>query len=36
MARWHDVDPDTGELLSRFTLVLTGRQPVLRLPEKMA
>ncbi len=36
MARWHDVDPDTGELLSRFSLVLTGRQPVLRLPEKMA
>jgi ABC-type bacteriocin/lantibiotic exporter with double-glycine peptidase domain len=35
MARWHDIDPDTNSLLSRFTMILTGRQAALRMPERM-
>jgi ABC-type bacteriocin/lantibiotic exporter with double-glycine peptidase domain len=36
IARWHDVDPTTKELLPRFAMVLGGRPPKPRKPEPMS
>ena len=35
-ARWHDVDPTDGRLLNHFAMVLTGKQPAVRIPERMS
>jgi ABC-type bacteriocin/lantibiotic exporter with double-glycine peptidase domain len=35
LARWHDRDPRTGELLKRFGMVLLGKPPADRTPEPM-
>jgi ABC-type bacteriocin/lantibiotic exporter with double-glycine peptidase domain len=35
MARWHDRDPDTGRILRRFTMVLSGLPPAERCPAHM-
>ena len=34
-ARWHDVDPTNGILLNHFAMVLTGKQPAVRIPQRM-
>lgn len=35
LARWHDKDPETGEKLTRFGMVLLGREAVGRVTEHM-
>jgi len=30
LARWHDVDPSTGQRLDHFALVLKGKEPVVK------
>lgn len=35
LARWHDVDPRTGDRLDHFAMVLFGKEPVKRVLEHM-
>jgi ABC-type bacteriocin/lantibiotic exporter with double-glycine peptidase domain len=35
LARWHDRDTKTNEILERFGMALMGRQPVAKTPEHM-
>jgi hypothetical protein len=35
LARWHDRDPATGEILERFGMVLLGKAPAERTLERM-
>lgn len=35
LARWHDLDPVTGEKVRHYAMVLMGKQPVMRIPEHM-
>lgn len=35
LARWHDVDPRTGEKLDRFAMILLGKQPASKKMEHM-
>ena len=35
LARWHDVDPRTGEKFEQFAMVLLGREPVIKNLEHM-
>ena len=35
LARWHDIDPETSELLSHFAIVLTGKEPMSKMLEHM-
>lgn len=35
MARWHDVDPRTGEKYDQFAIILLGKEPVNKVMEHM-
>ncbi len=35
LSRWHDMDPDTGQKIHHYALVLMGKQPANRIPEHM-
>ncbi len=35
LARWHDVDPKTGEKYEQFAMVLLGKEPAQKLMEHM-
>lgn len=35
IARWHDIEQDSGKRLNRFAMVLQGREPKPRLPKPM-
>lgn len=35
LARWHDIDPRTGERLDHFAMVLSGRAPTQKVLEHM-
>jgi predicted double-glycine peptidase len=36
LSRWHDKDPETGRIINRFILALTGLPPAPRMPAHMA
>ncbi len=35
LARWHDLDLNTHEMVDHFAMVLTGKQPAPKIPEHM-
>jgi len=35
LARWHDVDPKTGEKYEQFAIVLLGKEPIQKVMEHM-